>query len=84
MADHSVHCAEYLNDPEGRMLADLEYRETLCAEMASGERVPYVDPALRRNIYLLALRMAAAGMLQGLAPGVAKAYVGFFSVIKKA
>ena len=57
MALHSVHCAEYLNDPERRMMIDAAARDDLLGEMASGEKVPYVDPVLRRDVYLLALRM---------------------------
>lgn len=41
MALHSVHCAEYLNDPERRMMIDAAARDDLLGEMASGEKVPF-------------------------------------------
>ena len=84
MVPHSVHCAEYLNDPERRMMIDAAARDDLLGEMASGEKDPYVDPVLRRDLYLLALRMAVGQMLQGLAPCEWKAQVGLFTVIKEA
>ena len=50
--------------------------------LRDGSEKPYLDPALKQQIYPLAVRMAKSRMLQGLP--TASAEVGLFTVVKKA
>ena len=80
MITHSPRCREFLLDPEKSMLAASDQVEALVESMAKGETVPYIDPALKRDILLLAGRMSGANMLRG--TPVCKATVGLLTVVK--
>ena len=74
----SPQARHYLEDYHGRMLRPLEERTAIDAE---DSEAPFVDPAIRRDIMGLALRMARGGMLLGVEKSLAT--LGLFTVVKR-